>query len=63
MNIERYTRGSVWWFTRELHEKGITWGKHPCVIISSTRWNSYSSSVVVIPCTTDPFIGTVKGIM
>lgn len=60
MTTEKYIQGSVWWFYRHHGAEGITWGKHPCVIISSTCWNSKSNSVVVVPCTSGEVQGALK---
>ena len=62
MRLLRYIRGSVWWYNRQSDEPAITKGDHPCVIISSDEWNSVSSSVVVIPCTSNSLRGTTKDI-
>lgn len=62
MNVNRFIRGSVWWYNRYTTEQGITRGDHPCVVISSDDWNDKASNVIIIPCTSDTLIGTVKGV-
>lgn len=58
----KYARGSVYWYKRNTGDCGLIYGTHPCVIVSSNSWNAISDSVIVIPCTSAPRSGTLKGI-
>lgn len=62
MNVQKFTRGSVWWYNRYTNEKGITRGTHPCVVISSDDWNNKSGSVVIVPCTSDKLKGVITNV-
>lgn len=46
-----YSRKNMW-------ERNITYGTHPCIIISSDEWNESHSTVTVIPCTSNMLAGT-----
>lgn len=59
MNVQKFTRGSVWWYNRYTNEQGITRGTHPCVVISSDDWNDKAGSVVIVPCTSDKLKGVI----
>lgn len=51
-------QGTVWWYTRLAGDGGITYGTHPCVVVSSNEWNSINDYVTIIPCTSTRFNGT-----
>lgn len=57
----KYARGSVYWYKRNTGDCGVIYGTHPCVIVSANNWNAISDSVIVVPCTSSPRAGTLKG--
>lgn len=61
--MQVYLRGTVWTYTRQIHEKGVTYGTHPCIIISADEWNATHASVVVVPCTSKALAGTARNIV
>lgn len=52
-----YRRGSIWMFNRPKSEC-LTYGTHPCIIVSNDEWNEVSSVLTIIPCTSKPLKGT-----
>lgn len=58
--MNKFVRGSVWFYFNATKEKNITYGCHPCLIISNDKWNESSETVSVIPISSKPIPGTSK---
>lgn len=58
--VNIYRRGAVWTYTRPQTSQCITYGTHPCVIVSDEDFMAISGSVVVVPCTSELIKGTTK---
>lgn len=56
MDINKYSRGSVWWYTDDVDkyaaDKGLIRGTRPVIILSSTPISNYKYLCTFVPCTT-----------
>lgn len=53
MMTNKYIRGSIWWVSLpHIPGSSVQSGQRPCIIISNNINNAHSSTINIIPCTT-----------
>ena len=50
--LNKFKRGSVYWYDFGHHEDNLQGGKRPCIIISNDKGNMFGPTVQVLPLTT-----------
>lgn len=53
MQIQKYKRGQIWWYSSNTNYDGnVQGGSRPIIIMSNDLANAYSKCLIGIPCTT-----------